>query len=159
MCMKHKDNSLQCMIVDLWDDPYSFIVTDSKRDIWIFQHPQSNYWMRLISCIIQTEVWVICQSRRLRQIHVTQTGGLIIYNILCELNSIIVLYIFLKRTPLWVCKSLGKLHWKRTWKFGILWTWNDKCSIHCRCFVDWMFFTNQTYYIESNVKYHCYCAA
>ena len=55
---------------------------------------------------------------------------------------------------LWVCKSLGKLHWKRTWKFGILWTWNDKCSIHCRCFVDWMFFTNQTYYIESNVKYH-----
>ena len=104
MCMKHKDNSLQCMIIDLWDDPFSFIVTDSKRDIWIFQHPQSNYWMRLISCIIQTEVWVICQSRRLRQIHVTQTGGLIIHNILCELNSIIVLYIFqricLKKTLL-----------------------------------------------------------
>ena len=104
MCMKHKDNSLQCMIIDLWDDPFSFIVTDSKRDIWIFQHPWSNYWMRLISCIIQTEVWVIYQSRRLRQIHVTQTGGLIIHNILCELNSIIVLYIFqricLKKTLL-----------------------------------------------------------
>lgn len=104
MCMKHKDNSLQCVIIDLWDDPFSFIVTDSKRDVWIFQHPRSNYWMRLISCIIQTEVWVIYQSRRLRQIHVTQIGGLIIHNILCELNSIIVLYIFqricLKKTLL-----------------------------------------------------------
>ena len=41
---------------------------------------------------------------KLRQIHVTQTGGLIIHNILCELNSIIVLYIFqricLKKTLL-----------------------------------------------------------
>ena len=35
----------------------------------------SNYWMRLsmISWIIKTEVWVICRSRRLRQI--TQTWG------------------------------------------------------------------------------------
>ena len=35
----------------------------------------SNYWMRLsmISWIIKTEVWVICRSRRLRQI--TQTRG------------------------------------------------------------------------------------
>ena len=117
MCMKHKDNSLQCMIIDLWDDPFSFIVTDSKRDIWIFQHPRSNYWMRLISCIIQTEVWVIYQSRRLRQIHVTQTGGLIIHNILCELNSIIVLYIFqesaLKRHFSLRLQKFGKTTLKR----------------------------------------------
>ena len=42
-------------------------------------HTLNNYWMRLsmISWIIKTEVWVICRSRRLRQIIQTR-GGIII---------------------------------------------------------------------------------
>ena len=69
-----------------------------------FKRKISNYWIRfsMISWIINAEVWVICRSRRLRWI--TQTRGLIIHNILCELSSIIVLYIFqricLKKTLL-----------------------------------------------------------
>ena len=51
----------------------------------------NNYWMRLsgISRIIEAEVGVICRSRRLRQITLTETS--IILDIPRKPNSIIIL--------------------------------------------------------------------
>ena len=53
----------------------SFILHNKPTTICSMIIIISNYWMRLsmISWIIKTEVWVICRSRRLRQI--TQTRG------------------------------------------------------------------------------------
>ena len=54
----------------------------------------NNYWMSLsmISGIIKTKVWVICRSRRLRQI--TQTRGFDIHNIMrkTEFNNCFIIH-------------------------------------------------------------------
>ena len=91
--------------------------------------------LSMISWIIKTEAWVICRSRRLRQI--TQTRGLIIDDVMPKPNSIIVLlYIFFLiickwRISLWVCKRLRTLHghWTRHDKYNII-----RCR-YCNCHV------------------------
>ena len=54
----------------------------------------NNYWMRLsmISWIIKTEVWVICRSRRLRQITQTRDFDNSWYHAKTEFNNCFIIH-------------------------------------------------------------------
>ena len=86
----------------------------------------STFLMRLslISWIINTKVWVICQCWRLRQM--TQTQRLIIHDItISKPNSVIVYCTFFKQSAkrdhfLWVCQSFKMLPAQQAWKKGKL---------------------------------------
>ena len=122
---------------------------------------RSTYWMRLsmISWIINAEVWVICQSRKLSQI--TQTLGLIIHDIMRKPNSLIILlYIFQT-----ICQrrhlSERTLHLWGAWKLGRLWTRHNylisatniglSCQLTTLLNNDYMLTNNQSFDGKSTV--------
>ena len=65
----------------------------ASKNIWWIQRRNNGIMLSMILWIIRTEVWIICRSRRLMLI--TQTRGLIIYDIIRKPNSVSVSsYIF-----------------------------------------------------------------
>ena len=65
----------------------------ASKNIWWIQRRNNGMMLSMILWIIRTEGWIICRSRRLMLI--TQTRGLIIYDIIRKPNSVSVSsYIF-----------------------------------------------------------------
>ena len=94
-------------------------------------------WVELISWTVETEIWVVSRSLRLRR--VTQTRGLKMHDIMRKPNLIIVLvYIFkqsAKEDIFWFCKSSRTVQGRRARKLERLWTRQDNCNIYGSCYI------------------------